>query len=361
MFKDFVKNNENTKKKIFSLKNYDLINNLIGDDAKANATSESNIFERNTLEKYLNTECEDFAWAVANNIYGKNGISKTLASIYQHFIVSPKEANDSLIDLIRFHMKMEFRCTSVVKGNEQILHHFLTALTKYTKELQKYSESIEYFYKDNSDDISTVSSSDLTIPEDIINYIQDQPEIINNGHYLANLISLIIQFWNVGDQNKMKNWSTVYKILCDICELSNYDNYSEYRNKLVYAIKNISVSPIYHSTYNPDTPVLDKLIFLRYKTLKTTKDAIILKTDMSLREDQFTQADRIIHGPEGGYTKKPYILLYNDSDISNLGEITQKLVEEYAKEEFFNPHEAYAVQILYQGLYYDERIKWETV
>ena len=362
MLERFVKNEDSPKKKIFSVKNYDLINSLIGDDAKANATTESNVFETNTIEKYLNNDVEDFAWAVANNLYTENGISKTLGSVYQHYIAFPKKANDSLLDLIRFHMTMEFRCESRVNGKEQILHHFLTALNQYTTELRKYAGDLEYRFKNNSKELDRVSSSDLTIPEDIINYISSQPEIINKGKYLANLISLIIQFWNVGDNHyQMKNWAAVYKILFDITELSEYDNYPEYRNKLVYIIKNIHDSDYDNPTYNTAIPVLTNLIPIKGKMLKTTSDAVVLKTDMSLRNDEFTHADRIIHGPEGTFTKRPYILLYRDSDIRDIGEITRKIVEEYARDEFINPYEAYAVQILHQGMYYDERIKWETV
>ena len=362
MFEKYVKNDDGPKKKIFSVKSYDLINALIGDDAKANATTESNIFENNTIDRYLNKDIEDFAWAVANNLYEENGISKTLGTIYQHYIAFPKKANDSLLDLINFHMTMEFRNKSTVNGNEQILHYLLTSLTQYTTELKKYADDLEYRFKNNSGNSDYVSSSDLTIPEDIIKHISNQPDIINSGKYLANLISLIIQFWNVGDNHyQMKNWSTIYKILFAITELSKYDNFPEYRNKLVYIIKTVNDSKDDNPSYNPTAPILNNLILLKGKILKTTNDAVILKTDMSLRSEEFTQANRIIHGPEGTFTKKPYILLYRDDDIKDIGEITRKIVEEYAKDEFKNPYEAYAVQILHQGVYYDERIKWETV
>ena len=121
-----------------------------------------------------------------------------------------------------------------------------------------------------------------------------------------------------------------------------------------------------HKTISPapqeqtNKPVLDKHVLLATKLLATTKDAIILKSQNDKDERNYTNAYRVIHGPDHGMmTKVPFIILYKDETANEVTAIAEELVKEYS-EEFENNKDCHVVPILSNGEYYDNRIKWLT-
>ena len=74
----------------------------------------------------------------------------------------------------------------------------------------------------------------------------------------------------------------------------------------------------------------------------------------------YTDAVRIIHGPQGPQTKYPVILLCTSTDISDISNIAEKKVQENSEtlKEFPDVADVYVTQILYDGDYPDSRIRW---
>ena len=106
---------------------------------------------------------------------------------------------------------------------------------------------------------------------------------------------------------------------------------------------------------------LTNQLCIRGKSLMTTDDAVILTANGDKDYAQFTQAYRLIHGPKGGLTECPYILLFSDADFDILDVIVSNLIENLALQEFPDPNDTYAVPILYMGSAADERIQWDMV
>lgn len=67
-----------------------------------------------------------------------------------------------------------------------------------------------------------------------------------------------------------------------------------------------------------------------------------------------------IHGPGKPATKKPFIILYAEENEQELYRILKEKLNAYP-EEFPDTEDAYVVQILFDGAYYDKRIRWTTI
>lgn len=105
---------------------------------------------------------------------------------------------------------------------------------------------------------------------------------------------------------------------------------------------------------------LSKQIKLRHKILLTTNDAILLKTDPSLEDDQFTEAYRIIHGPNNGMTSRPYIILFMANEYEYIDKLAEQIAVKFAPDEFTDTQDVYTVPIL-DNTYHDNRIQWKVI
>lgn len=370
---NFLKATETSpQRKIFTAKNYEILDGLIKDEAETRGTTESVIIEETLLRHFLN-EDDEHTSAVVRNLFEANGIASTCEDIFSRYAAIPHQADDSLLPLLDFLFHLELRHRTHIKGSEDYLDHFIKCLTRMLNEIKKYKDA-DSFYRFPLPDgtYGYIAQDDITIMEHLI-AVKDDPENVNCATYFAFLIDIIRKYWYFGGDSEtpaFRNWSATFSILHDVCVLARmsnesntggWPNYPQYRNELVKIIKSITVSDGRKGAYHTDQPILSRYIWLNGTCVKTTESARILKSDPDKATTEYTHARRIIHGPQAGITKKPHILLYTDEEALNLDALTQRLVQEQAAEEFPNPRDAYAVQIYDDGIYYDARIKWKTV
>ena len=106
--------------------------------------------------------------------------------------------------------------------------------------------------------------------------------------------------------------------------------------------------------------VLTEDITISLKSLATTKDAVVIRAKNNAPDRTYTNAYRVIHGPGMPQTKVPYIFLCNDESEKEQYEILKEKLADYT-DEFPDTKDAYIVQILFNGAYYDKRIRWKTI
>lgn len=109
-----------------------------------------------------------------------------------------------------------------------------------------------------------------------------------------------------------------------------------------------------------DASALTRKIWLQGKVLCTTEDAVILHSIAGKEDASFTGACRIIHGPGGSMTRKPYLILFREESGDQVEEIVKGLLKDHPVE-FPDPDDSYTVPVLHNGIYYDERIRWITI
>ena len=104
----------------------------------------------------------------------------------------------------------------------------------------------------------------------------------------------------------------------------------------------------------------NKLIRLKNKSLFITDDAIVMKKDLGMDNDAYTDACIVIHGPGGEKTEHPVVLLYN-GDLNDAQQQLISLLPMYAQSEFPDIRDAYAVTIMTSGQLTDDRVVWNTI
>ena len=99
--------------------------------------------------------------------------------------------------------------------------------------------------------------------------------------------------------------------------------------------------------------------FIKEKSFVATADAVILKS-INDEDKNFLFAYRIINGPNGKATSKPYIILFKNENDAERIRIVKELASQYP-EDFPEPDDVHYVQFLWQGEYFDKRIRWMTI
>lgn len=370
MFNFIQKSEANAQKKLVTLKNPRLIDGLVKDEAATKGTTDSAVIENAILSQFLNPD-DELTYAVANYLFEENGIARTCQAIFSYLAAMPETADDSLLPLLDFIVRIENRHRTTVTGKEDILTHFVGCIESLLNLATSYSyyhyNNAQLYYFPASDPkeySSHVDRAELEVLKDLMT-IREYPDYINTGTYFALLVRMIKNYWHLGHNNYnggIRNWTYTYRILTDYCSLASWPCYPQYRNELVYIIKNITLLTGSSSTLNTDVPALTRHIYLLgHRSLATTEDAVILMADSSIDEEQCTRAARIEHAFRNIRTEHPYILLHTDADIPNLESIAEQLVREHNIKEFTSNKDIYVAPIIDMGLYRDDRIRWMAV
>lgn len=350
-------------KKTFSLRNSKLFSNIISDEAIVSNKSESAVIEETVFNNYVGNNKELAFW-VENILYEDEGVRRTLMSFCEHYSALPQDANDSALSLIMLMYDIEMKHRTIIKGDEKILHHFKEQLNSYIELVKKRSITNNNYFPvpivTPEGKYIEVDSYTIILLEDIYKYIDTEPEMINGGCDIAMLIRNVYDYWNLGNTSiTLKNWTRVWRMLADICNLANWPDLPEYRNRLLKIMKNVSFGNDSALTFDENEPILNNIIHIKNRSIRTTKDVIVIKTDDQLDDGSFKNAGRVIHGPSTSYkTKHPIIILYNDEKDDELIEIVRS---KSPTNEFANTDDIFYVQILFDGKYFDNRIKWETI
>lgn len=359
----FVKTDDSApKKKLITLQNHKIIEQLVKDEGSVTGSSDSVIFENAILNRYLNTD-NDISYATINFLLQEHGIAKTCESIFNLLSASPQKADDSILGILDFIHSLELRNRTIVKADDKVLSHLAGSLKLYYEVIQRYqSVSGLSFEVPGQDAQGRITFDDMIVLKDLCR-IEEDPNNINCGTYIAILINEIKKFWYLGGDNgnvAMKNWTHVYRILSDICSLAKWPDLPQYRHEFTTILKEIKFAKGSEELFDPQAPILEHHVWLKNKALLATKDVVILKTDDNLAFDEFRNAYRIIHGPNGKITERPYIILSKNESAEEVEAIVQSKIASAAPEEFIDSQDAYIVQILFNGVYYDKRLRWLT-
>lgn len=363
MLRILNKGEKNPQKKLISFQNAELMDGMIKAEAANGNTSDSLVVERVMIEHYLNQN-DNIASAVATNLFKDNGIALSLKEINQIYIVHPEYVNDSFINVLKFAARLAQEYPVSLKtdtiGVKELADRAL-AMENIIKRIIADNPTYQFWSTDRRS-FRYVDSLDLSVLHDISRAAIEQ-RLLDTENLLFLGIESILTFWNFdGDYDRvsLKKWKGTFLFLNEILNLSKWPDYPPYKYEYSQLVKEITLDKGDKGVYTSNKPVLSKTIFLDKKCFATTEDAVILHSQIGQADGYFTGAYRIIHGPGVAKTKKPYIILYKNESEDELHMVLEKLLENYS-EEFPNPHDAYLVQFMWSGTYFDDRIRWTTV
>lgn len=379
MLFDFLNRSDDCgTKKIFTCKNFTLVNFLIKDDAATKNTTESIIIEDILLDHYLNTSVPDMAFIVDQYLFSNATVDKKNKSLSHQDIAATchevaswcashaELVDDSFLPFLDFIRNIEYRHHTEFLGNETISESLFADLEQLYGQMIKYTEKSGhvYHFPNSENKLCSISSEEMLTIRTFLMSKDDPNYATSNPFLFYQILTTLKKLWffggDYGNAN-MSNWTCFWRIISDFCAFAQWPDYPGYKNELVMIIKDFQLNTEKKGEYNMEAPILDNRVFLRGKMIKTTDDAVVLKSDYRAKDDDYTQAYRIVHGPGAGATKKPYILLLKKDEVSDCDSVMEDLVAKYASDEFPDSKDAFAVPILHDGMYFDQRIKWLTV
>lgn len=350
------------QKKLVSLKFFDLFNGLVKAESDYKDSTESSLIENKVLDTYLSDDSR-LAEIIANNLMKKNGIMICSSKIMDLYKNSPALANDSLLSMLEL-------LSSFIQRHD--VHHKTTdagidTLAKYATEYmnyikERYVKDTSYsFYEANGKTARHLNEMNLKMLQDVADADKSQHRLDNENIFYVCLRN-VITFWNFGGDAhspSLKNWSMTYEMLKAAFDLYELPDYPPYNFEFTQAVKEITMDEKAVGTFDPKNH-LTKHVFLGHKSFITTEDAVILKSEENQPDGFFNNAYRIIHGHGGPAPQRPYIILCNNESEPELNNIIREKVASYP-EEFPDPNDIFFVQFLFEGIYYDNRIKWSTI
>lgn len=367
---NFKQKNESSQqkdpsKKLISIKNFKVFNQLIKDEASVSGESESAVVERNVLSNFF-SKADEMRDSVLYTVAEENAVTEMCRSVFSYFAAMPGNAqSETMIPLLDQCFKMSFRQTVVITKKIQCIYHFRSQLDSVYSFFKECEEKHVICNGKEFNDVDCLTKDFFKMLLDDVDLVLEgkREQVVWQGGELGTLISYIRSYFDFAQQPNSKSfgqWSITYRLLLDLAEIAQWENSAINRYNLVKIIKNIDVSEQENDSFNPKFVSLSKYTFINGKTILTTDDAIVLKTNPSLDEKEFKNAERIIHGPNGRKTEHPMIVLYNDESPSELQDKVTALVKDYFTE-FPNPKDAFSVSILDFGKYLDPRIQWFKV
>ena len=363
MLRILNKSGKDPQKKLISFQNSGLIDGMIKAEAASYNTSDSFIVEKTMIEHYLNPN-DNIASAIASNLFKDNGIVLSLKAINQIYIAHPEYANDSLINVLKFAARLAQEYPVSLKINDDGVKELADMASEMETIIKKTvdADSAYSFLSVDGNSFRHVDSFDLIALHDVSEAATQQRKLdMVNLIYLG--IESILTFWNFGgdsDSASLKNWKGTFLFLDKILNLSEWPDYPAYKFEYSQLVKEITLDKGDKGIYTSVEPILSKVVFLDKKSFVTTEDAVILHSETGQDDRYYTGAYRIIHGPGSPMTKKPYIILYRNESENKLNAIVEKLVKDYP-DEFPDSHDSYLAQFMWNGAYFDNRIRWKTV
>ena len=345
---------KNYKKKQLTFRNPKLVESLIDDDAILQNSTESEIVENLIVKEYI-SNIEVFRNAVVRNIYDDDFVRKCTSDIFSYFAAFPDRADGCLLQLVEYVLDLETWTNSAPTGNEPEIKDIKTLIGRITTILEKCKKrEIEYPSPGINGRIF-IDDSDINSLKYTQNDIDD-PTITKQNEILGTLI-IIRKYWFVGceDTDQICTCSATFRLLASLARLSDWKTSPQTRSRLVKLLKSLSFGETNHKTIRGS-----KKILLKNKILLTTKDVIIMKQNINKELDEFTDALRVIHGPGGEKTKNPILFVF-EGDRTDATNQLMDIVKQYELAEFPDPTDAFAVPIMLNGEFTDERICWEMI
>ncbi len=363
MFNFLNNNSQSSQKKLITLQHFSFIDAMVKAEARSKNSSDSFVIEDALLEHYLNSN-DLLATPVAVNLFEENGVVKTVKALNTVFLKNPEYANDSYLEVLNYINKLIQINPTNLTMHDKGLNELAEAASIMLDEIVKIKKANPgYRFSDsNGKDSKFVDSFDLLDLKDVTEAAKSERKLtMENLPYLG--LSSVITFWNFGnspDLPTFKNWKGTYMLVDRILNVCILPDEPSFKYDLAALIRKMTLDDGSKGRYDSSVPALDKMICLKRKLFYTTKEAVILHSVENKRNEFFSNAFRIIHGPGVPTPAKPYIILFNSESEEELYKIVEDLLKNFP-EEFPDPSDAYLVQFLYGGMYYDCRIKWGTV
>lgn len=358
----FGKDNSAPQKKLITIKFFDFFNKMVKAESDYKDTTESALVESKVLETYLSND-DRLAEIIANNIHKENGIMICASKIMDIYKAKPELANDTLIDFLIFLRGLIQRHDMHFKTSDKGLDEVARYAEEYEKLIkERTEEDASYsFYDLDGKTTRHVDSFNLYMLRDVAEANKSQHKLdTENVFYLA--IENVLTFWNYGgyeDTPTLKHWNITYGLLKAVFDVYKLPDYAPYAYEFSQVVKEIDMTASKAGAYDSKV-ALSKSIFMNLKAFVTTEDAVIIRSKDNEPDRYFTNAYRIIHGPGKPTPQKPYIILCTDEPDQELSNIIEEKLKDYP-EEFPDPADSCHVQFLYDGAYYDKRIRWTTI
>lgn len=365
LFKEKTKKEDDDKiKKLITLSNPKLFNFFVKLEAMKSGRSESDVIEELVCSNFLNKNNSQISYSVKTAIEDDDfSIQRICFDIFCYYSALPNRANDTLHPLINFLWNQELKYPTEISGSEDILYHLLDQLDSIIEYFESYYNKARPVQLFNKDGFAYIEKTDINTLKYLYDHISKDPKTVGNLKEFANVFIIISKYWGCGLANNevisLKNWSIIYRLMGDICRLADWTHNANEVSEFLKIINNINESDNQNS-FDPDFPILTKLVSIKFRTILTTEDAVILKADSTKDTKDFAFAREIIHGPSGGKTERPYILLFNEKDMDSISEIAKRVLIDYS-DEFPFPSEAHVVPFLIAESYHDPRIRWYTM
>lgn len=356
------KNNSQPQKKLISIKFFDFFNSLVKAEADLKDTTESALVENKVLDTYLSDD-DRLAEIIANNVLKENGIMICASKIMDLYKSNPAMANDTLIDFLIYLRSLIQRHDMRFKTTDNGLDELAFYATEFEKLIKDRVEAdASYsFYELDGKTTRHVDQFNLYMLKDVAQVNKSQHRLdTENIFYLA--IENVLTFWNYGGYEgtpTLKNWNITYGMLKAVFDVYRLPDYAPYAYEFSQVVKKIDMTESKVGVYDSSV-ILSKSVFLNLKTFETTDDAVIIRSKDNEPDKYFTNAYRIIHGPGKPTPQKPYIILCTDEPDQELSRIIEEKLKDYP-DEFPDPSDSYHVQFLFDGAYYDKRIRWTTI
>ena len=209
----------NFKKKAKVTCPYDLVEM----EAKATGEAVSDIFEECILDRYLQGCSENFAADIRSRIRtGTLTIENLCLDVFCYFAATPERADHTIYPLIDFIYEMEKKSPTEIKGDEQILHHFLDQLDSLCYYLKSMYEDLKIENREDEDDLA----GDIWLLEKTGRDVKEVPYEAAENHEIEDVIKIILKSWDCIDSSyeliSFKKWTRVYRLLGDICRLARW-------------------------------------------------------------------------------------------------------------------------------------------
>lgn len=192
-------------------------------EAKISEKSVTEIIESCILDRYLSGCSESFAADIRSRIRtGTFSMENICLDIFCYFAATPERADNTLYPLIDFIYEMEKKSPTEIRGDEQILHHFLDQLDSLCSYLKSIYEDNEIKNIEDEDDLS----GDIWALEKAICDIKEAPYKVGENKELEDVLQIILKNWDYLDNSceliSFKKWSRLYRLLGDICRLTKW-------------------------------------------------------------------------------------------------------------------------------------------
>lgn len=234
--------NSKSNKKLFSFDQLELINLFLKDNAAVSGSNESKLVEDIILNYYL-SENRDISYSVRSYLFsGDKGITDTGKSIFSQLAALPEYVDNTAYPLIDFYRLLERENPTDLNNSNGNLTHFMRCLQSLRDVFGFYTEKEELAAETVGGERFNIY--DLRLEVSIIDELLDTFKSGETGFPAGNIsiiMDLICKCWllPLPDGRPLRNFSFLYRFLCDLMQLASYPSTPKSRFQLARIARNL--------------------------------------------------------------------------------------------------------------------------